>query len=67
MAIETGEEFTKKTGIPVTVEAPEDGPVKFAQAEQCQEFAFSGGPCRPHCSSIPWPPVAQVMSPAGVG
>jgi len=27
-----GEEFTKKTGIPVTVEAPEDGPGKFQQA-----------------------------------
>lgn len=26
------EEFTKKTGVPVTVEAPEDGPGKFQQA-----------------------------------
>ncbi len=26
------EEFTKKTGVPVTVEAPEDGPAKFQQA-----------------------------------
>jgi maltose/maltodextrin transport system substrate-binding protein len=26
------EDFTKKTGIPVTVEAPEDGPGKFQQA-----------------------------------
>ena len=27
-----GAEFTAKTGIPVTVEAPEDGPGKFQQA-----------------------------------
>ncbi len=27
-----GEEFTKKTGVAVTVEAPEDGPGKFQQA-----------------------------------
>ena len=27
-----GDEFTKKTGIPVVVEAPEDGPGKFQQA-----------------------------------
>lgn len=27
-----GDEFTKKTGIPVKVEAPEDGPGKFQQA-----------------------------------
>jgi maltose/maltodextrin transport system substrate-binding protein len=27
-----GEEFTRKTGVPVTVEAPEDGPGKFQQA-----------------------------------
>ncbi len=27
-----GDEFTKKTGIPVAVEAPEDGPAKFQQA-----------------------------------
>jgi maltose/maltodextrin transport system substrate-binding protein len=27
-----GEEFTKKTGVQVTVEAPEDGPGKFQQA-----------------------------------
>jgi maltose/maltodextrin transport system substrate-binding protein len=27
-----GEEFTKKTGVPVTVEAPEDGPGKFQQS-----------------------------------
>jgi maltose/maltodextrin transport system substrate-binding protein len=29
---QVAEEFTKKTGIPVTVEAPEDGPAKFQQA-----------------------------------